>query len=162
MTRIVILAVMLAFAAAASAQMYRWVDKDGRVHYTATPPPPGVKSRTLRAPSAPPPAAAPDDAAKDAGAKDAPKGPLTPAEQEQEFRKRQLEAQKAREKEALAAKDAEAKQENCARAREALRTLESGQRISRTDAQGERQYLDDDARASETEAARRAVRDWCG
>jgi hypothetical protein len=154
------LAVMLAFAAMASAQMYRWVDKDGRVHYTATPPPPGTKARTLRSPAAP--AAAADDAAKDAGAKDARKGPLTPAEQEQEFRKRQLEAQKAREKEALAAKDAEAKQENCARAREALRTIESGQRISRTNAQGERYYLDDDARASETEAARRAVQDWCG
>jgi len=160
MTRIVMLAVMLAFAAMASAQMYRWVDKDGRVHYTATPPPPGTKARTLRSPAAP--ASAADDAAKDAGAKDARKGPLTPAEQEQEFRKRQLEAQKAREKEALAAKDAEAKQENCLRAREALRTFESGQRVSRTNAQGERYYLDDDARASETEAARRAVQDWCG
>jgi len=162
MTRIVMLAVMLAFAAMASAQMYRWVDKDGRVHYTATPPPPGAKARALRSPAAPAPASAADDAAKDAGAKDARKGPLTPAEQEQEYRKRQLEAQKAREKEALAAKDAEAKQENCLRAREALRTFESGQRVSRTNAQGERYYLDDDARASETEAARRAVQDWCG
>jgi hypothetical protein len=161
MTKSVILAVMLAFAATAFAQMYRWVDKDGRVHYTATPPPPGVTSRTLRAPAAPAAPAA-DDAAKDADAKDARKGPLTPAEQEQEFRKRQLEAQKAREKEALAAKDAEAKQENCARAREALRTFESGQRVSRTDPQGERYYLDDDAHARETEAARRAVQDWCG
>jgi hypothetical protein len=162
MMRLVILAVMLAFAAAASAQMYRWVDKDGRVHYTATPPPPGVKSRTLRAPSASPPAAAADDAAKDAGAKDARKGPLTPAEQEQEFRKRQLEAQKAREKEALAAKEAEAKQENCARARGTLAGFESGERIARTNAQGERYYLEDAARARETEAARQAVRDWCG
>lgn len=162
MTKSVILAVMLAFAATAFAQMYRWVDKDGRVHYTATPPPPGVKARTLQAPSAPAAAPAPDDAAKDAGAKDARKGALTPAEQEQEFRRRQLEAQKAREKEALAAKEAEAKQENCARAREALRTFESGQRISRTDAQGERYYLEDDARARETEAARRGVQDWCG
>jgi hypothetical protein len=29
---------------AASAQMYRWVDKDGRTHYTQTPPPPDAKS----------------------------------------------------------------------------------------------------------------------
>ena len=159
MMRLLVLGSMLVFAALASAQMYRWVDKDGRVHYTATPPPPGVKARTLRAPSAAVPAA--DEAAKDAGAKDARRGPLAPAEQEQEFRKRQLEAQKARDREALAAKDAEAKQENCARAREALRTFESGQRVSRTDAQGERYYLDDDARARETEAARRAVQDWC-
>jgi uncharacterized protein DUF4124/glutaredoxin len=29
---------------AASAQMYRWVDKDGRTHYTQTPPPPDARS----------------------------------------------------------------------------------------------------------------------
>jgi hypothetical protein len=162
MMRLLVLGSMLVFTALASAQTYRWVDKDGRVHYSATPPPPGVKARTLRSPSTAPAAPAADDAAQDASAKDARKGPLTPAEQEQEFRKRQLEAQKAREKEALAVKDAEAKQENCARAREALRTFESGQRVSRTDAQGERYYLDDNAHASETEAARRAVQDWCG
>jgi hypothetical protein len=162
MTRIVILAVMLAFAATASAQMYRWVDKDGRVHYTATPPPPGVQSRTLQLPSSPPPAPPSDDAAKDGAAKDARQGPLTPADQEQAFRKRQLEAQKAREKQAQAERDAQARQQNCARAREALATLESGQRVSRTSAQGERYYLDDAARTRETEAARKAVSDWCG
>ena len=37
------------FAAAASAQMYRWVDKDGKVHYTDTPPPGAAgKSAQLR------------------------------------------------------------------------------------------------------------------
>lgn len=162
MMRSVLLAVMLAFAAGAFAQMYRWVDKDGRVHYTATPPPAGTKARTLRAPTAAPAEPAADDAAKDAAAKDARKGPLTPAEQEQEFRKRQLEAQKAQEKEALAAKEAETKQANCNRAREALATLESGQRVAGTNAQGERYYLDDEARARETAAARRSMQDWCG
>jgi hypothetical protein len=161
MLRILILCVTLAFAAGASAQMYRWVDKDGRVHYTATPPPAGTASRTLQAPAASPPPAS-DDAAKDAGAKDARPGPLTPAEQEQEFRKRQIEAQKAAEKAAQAAKASETKQANCTRAREALATFESGQRIARTNAQGERYYLDDASRARETEAARQAVQDWCG
>jgi Domain of unknown function (DUF4124) len=159
MVRILILCMTLAFAAVASAQLYRWVDKDGRVHYTATPPPAGTQSRTLSAPTAAPAADAPP---AEAESKDAPKGPLTPAEQEQEFRKRQLEAQKAREKEAQSAKDTEAKQQNCVRARGALATFESGQRVTRTNAQGERYYLDDDARARETDAARQAVRDWCG
>ncbi len=159
MTKSVLLAVMLAFAASAFAQMYRWVDKDGRVHYTATPPPPGVKARTLQAPAAAVPV---DEAAKDAAAKDAPRGPLTSAEQEQEFRKRQLEAQKASEKQAQAAKEAEIKQGNCDRARQALATYESGQRVARTNAQGERYYLEEDALARETDAARQAVRDWCG
>ena len=36
-------------ATAASAQMYRWVDKDGKVHYTDTPPPAAAgKSAQLR------------------------------------------------------------------------------------------------------------------
>jgi hypothetical protein len=167
MTRITLLAVALMFAATASAQMYRWVDKDGHVHYTAQPPPPGIQSRTLGTP--PPASSSPAEDAegneaggKEPEAKDAPKGPLTPVQQEQEFRKRQLEAQKAHAKEAQAAKEAETKRENCSRARETLATFESGVRISRSNAQGERYYLDDAARDRETEAARKAVSDWCG
>jgi len=160
MLRLLILVVLLAVAAGASAQLYRWVDKDGKTRYTDTPPPGGVKARTLggstgAAPEAP---EAPEAAAKDA----APKGPLTPVQQEQEFRKRQMEAQKAQSKAAQERKDAEAKQDNCARAREQLVLLESGQRVGRTNAQGERYYLEDDARAAEAEKARAAVRGWCG
>ncbi len=41
--------VALLFAAAAPSQMYRWVDKDGKVHYTDTPPPAAAgKSAQLR------------------------------------------------------------------------------------------------------------------
>ena len=47
-----IAAVILSTACAdASGQAYRWVDKDGRVHYTQTPPPPdarGVQKKTFR------------------------------------------------------------------------------------------------------------------
>lgn len=43
--RIVLLAGILAvLCGGAAAQMYRWVDKDGRTHYTQTPPPPDAKS----------------------------------------------------------------------------------------------------------------------
>lgn len=160
MLRALLLGVLLAVSATAAAQLYRWVDKDGRVHYTATPPPAGAtKSRTLETPAAPPapPAASGEGAA--AGA--ASKGPLTPAEQEAAFRKRQQEAQKAAEKAALERQQEETRVANCQRAREALATFESGQRISRTNAQGERYYLDDAARAQETEAARKTVQDWC-
>lgn len=34
------LGIALLFGASAQAQMYRWVDKDGKVHYTDQPPPP--------------------------------------------------------------------------------------------------------------------------
>ncbi|MDH4094614.1 MAG: DUF4124 domain-containing protein [Betaproteobacteria bacterium] len=154
--RILLCALSLAVAGGAAAQTYRWVDKDGKVRYGDTPPP-GVDARRLSGPSAPPaPSAAPD-----ASAKDAKGGPLTPAEREQEFQKRRLEAQKAEQKAAAAAKDQEIKAENCRRARESLATLEGGRRILRTNAQGEQYYLEDDARAAETQRAQQAVQDWC-
>jgi hypothetical protein len=151
MKRLLFLAWAFALAGAASAQLYRWVDKDGRVHYTSTPPPAGVQSRALAAPSASPPPAAQEER----------KGPLTPAEQEAEFRKRRLEEQKAQEKSAATAKEEATKQANCQHAREGLTALESGERIARTDAQGQRYYLDDDARGAEIRRAQRVVQEWC-
>jgi glutaredoxin len=37
-------AILFTACAGASGQAYRWVDKDGKVHYTQEPPPPGAKS----------------------------------------------------------------------------------------------------------------------
>lgn len=141
----------MALAAAASAQQYKWVDQDGKVRYGDTPPP-GVKATPLK----PPPrgASAPDPAP--AAKKDG--KPLTP---EEAFRKRQEEAQKDRDKQAQADQQAATKRDNCARAQENLRMLESGQRISRTDAKGERYYLEDAQIAQETAKARQAVQQWC-
>ena len=156
----------LLLAAAASAQTYKWVDKNGRVQYGDTPPP-GVNAAPMRsvpraAPPAPAaassPAAKPDDA-KTAAAKKS--GPLTPAEQEAEYRRRQLEAQKEQEKQAAASKEASVKKDNCERAQEYLRTLDSGQRISRTDAKGERTFLEDADIAREKSQARQNVQTWC-
>ncbi|HYN12458.1 MAG TPA: DUF4124 domain-containing protein [Burkholderiales bacterium] len=151
MKRILVLAATMAFATLALGQQYKWVDKDGRVQYGDAPPP-GVSATRLKGAGAAPaaPAAEPQT-----------KGPLTPAEQEAGFRKRQLDAEKEREKQAQAEKQTLARQENCARAQQALRTLESGQRISRTDAKGERYILDDAQIAQETVQARQAVKASC-
>lgn len=156
MKRIFLVAALLTFAALSSgnagAQQYKWTDRNGKVQYGDVPPP-GANATPLKGPRTAP--------AADPAAKDAAKGPLTPAEQEAEFRKRQAEAQKGREKEEKAAQDAQAKRENCANAKEQLRVLESGQRYARTDAKGERYYLDDDQRAAETARARKSVGEWC-
>ena len=97
MKKILLMAIALMISAAASAQQYKWVDKNGKTQYGDTPPP-GVKATPLRAPTGP--ASAPAAAAGKGDSKDekaaAPKGPLTPAEQEAEFRKRKQEAEKSR------------------------------------------------------------------
>jgi hypothetical protein len=59
MGRVALILVMLMASAASYAQMYKWVDKDGKTHYTDTPPPSDAKSVT------PPPAVrAPGSAAE--------------------------------------------------------------------------------------------------
>jgi hypothetical protein len=158
MIRALLLMTGLLFAAAAMAQQYKWVDKNGKTQYGDVPPP-GVKVTPLR--GVPPPASQPSAAAKGDASKDAKKGPLTPAEQEAEFRKRQQEAEKAAGKQAEADKTAEAKRENCSRAQEMARAVETG-RVSRTDPKGERYYLDDAQLASERAKATAAIREWCG
>ena len=142
MDKALALAIGLMFAAAAAAQQYKWVDKDGKVRYGDIPPP-GVKATPLRAPS---PGAAPAAAAKKGtdAAKASPE-----------------DAKKEAEKQAQAEKDAQAKKENCGHAQEALRNLESGQRIARTDSKGERFYLEEQQIAAETAKARQTVQEWC-
>ncbi|MEO8716834.1 MAG: DUF4124 domain-containing protein [Burkholderiales bacterium] len=56
--RTVIFAVLLGAACAASAQLYRWTDDQGRVHVTDTPPPASAKDVRKRAADATPAAAA--------------------------------------------------------------------------------------------------------
>jgi hypothetical protein len=145
-----------AFSVSAQAQIKCWNEAGKRVCGDA--PPAGAIVTTLRAPAA---GSAPAAAAAKGDGKAAAKGPLTPAEKEQEYKKRQLTAEKEAEKAEMERKAAEAKRENCARASEALRALESGQRITRVDARGERYFLDDAQIAQEKVQARKAVQDSC-
>ncbi len=148
MNRLLLIAFALAFSAAAAAQTYKWVDKDGKVRYGDTPPP-DAKVQRLKPPPAPAqaPAAAPDA-----------KKPLSP---EAAFRKRQQEKAESDEKAAKEREAAERKRENCENAQARLRLLESGARITTTNAQGEREFISDEARARDVERTRKAVSEAC-
>ena len=148
------LALLLA-AGSAAAQMYRWVDKDGKVRYGDTPPP-GAKTSSIKAPTP-----ATGEAAPQAATKDAKKGPLTPAEQEQEYRKRQADERKAAAKSDAEGRGKAERNENCERTREYLRSLESGQRIARVNPSGERYYLEESQVAQEVAKAQQSVQQAC-
>lgn len=134
------------FAGVALAQHYKWVDKDGRTQYGDTPPP-GVKATPLRGAPAP---AAPKPAGKAASA----------AERDAEFKKRQEEAAKAKDKQDTVSADTDAKKLNCANAQESVRTLEIG-RVRRVKPDGEYYFLDDAQIAEEMARAKKSVADWC-
>ena len=164
MKKLLLLAVAMLFSAAAFAQ-YKWVDKDGKVRYGDTPPA-GVKATPMSAPAAgaspaPPPAANKSGAKDGKSSKTGAKGPLTPAEKEADFRKRQIEAEKGREKDQKTAHEAQAKKQNCTAAQEQLRLYESGQRVTRTNPSGERYYLDEGQIAQEAAKSRQSVQQWC-
>jgi hypothetical protein len=148
----VALALALCMALPALAQTYKWVDSDGRVQYSDKPPPGNIKSEKLSAPArASAPAAS---EGKGAAQKDAAKAaPKTPAEQDQAFRKRQLDAGKALDEDAQKKVEARAKAENCKRAKAALANLQIGGRQMRIDEKGERVFLDDQQIAQEAAKA---------
>ena len=164
----VAISLALCVALPASAQTYKWVDSNGKVQYSDKPPPSNVKTEKLRAPPPAPAPSAPAGGAAAAGdakggaQKDAAKaGPRTPAEQEQAFRKRQLDAAKAQEEAAKKQAQARDKAENCRRATAAVAHLELGGRQSRVDEKGERTFLTDQQIAQETAKARQEAAVAC-
>lgn len=145
-------------AGAAQAQIKCWTDVNGKRGCGDTPPP-GAKVTTVRGTTSSEPAPAPAAASKDG--KDAKKGPMTAAEKEKDYRERQAEAQKAAAKADAEKQDKAARNEGCERTKEYLRTLESGQRIARTNPSGERYYLDENQVAQEVAKARGAMQKAC-
>ena len=166
MTRIALFALALA-AASAQAQVYKCVDASGKVIYSQTPCPSNTKSGTITrrvdaapaAPAAPADKAAKGDAAKGDAAKKS--GPKTAAEQEQEFRRRQQDRDKAAKESALKSAEAQRKEENCRIAKQSLAQYEIGGRITRASPQGERYYLDDAQAEQEKAKARADVAQAC-
>ena len=142
-------AILLATATVA-AQVYKWVDKDGKVQYSDTPPPASatkaeakkVETSPAAASTSPTPAKSLQDRAK-----------------ESDKRKADI-AEKSKKAEADQ-KIAEANAANCSDAKGALRDLETGRPMVRTSESGAREYVDDDARQAEMTKVRKAITDFC-
>jgi len=149
----VVFAVWGALLASPAEAQWKWRDKSGRVQYSDLPPPASVAEKDVlqrpggaQRPAAPaaPVAAAPASAASGVAV-------LTPktVEPELEAKRRKAEEEKAAKDKAEEQRIAAAKADNCNRARAQLRTIDDGIRIARTNAQGEREVLDDKGRAEE-------------
>ncbi len=141
---------------AASAQ-WQWIDKDGRKVFSDRAPPAEVLDKNiLKRPNARAVAAA------DVATNSAAVSPVTPAPQsvssapklsgvDKELleKKRKADEAEAVKRKAEEEKFLKAKIENCARAKQGKAGLDSGVRIARTNEKGEREIMDDAARAAE-------------
>ncbi len=148
----------MAFSVSAFAQ-WQWIDKDGKKVFSDRAPPADIADKNIlkRPAGSKPISAAP--AAAPAASEAAPK--ISSVDPALEEKKKQAEAAEAAKKKQEADKVAKDKAENCLRARQAKDTFDSGIRIARTNAQGEREFLDDSARAAETKRLQDIIASDC-
>jgi hypothetical protein len=158
---------LLGFCVSANAQ-YVWVDKDNTKHYSDQPPPASVpNNRILKTPGnkpavninetlAEPAASEPKNSDSPAAKNDA---PMTTAEKNADFNKRKIEQAEKDKKADEEKKRADAKASNCERARRYQKTLDAGDRIARPGKDGEREYLNDEDRAKESQAVQESLKD---
>ena len=159
---------MLLPGTALSGKVYKWVDKNGQVHFGQTPPSAENAEYDVRfaKEKAPPPApkqsdskqpgtASPVNAAED---KTKPKKKLTPQEQLAAIEKARAEqAKKAKEE----VKRKAAKAEKCKKAQSNMRNVTKGGRIYDVDESGERRYWDDNMRAEKKKQAQEYIDKYC-
>lgn len=155
------------FSLAASAQ-WQWIDKDGRKVFSDRAPPidvldknilkrpsgrstPALTTNTASSPALP--ASAPLDAAS------TPK--LSGINKELLENKKKAEEAETAKRKAEEEKVLKAKIENCALAKQAKTTFDSGIRIARTNEKGEREVMDDVARAAELKRIQSIIHSDC-
>ncbi len=150
------------FVAPASAQ-WKWRDKSGVVQYSDLPPPPGIPSQDILQRSTTGRQGVPGTGAA-ASAAPAASG-ARGGDPELEARRRKAEQEKSdkgkAEERAQAERVAIAKADNCSRAKGHMKSLEEGLRMVRTNATGEREVLDDKARAEEKARTREIIASDC-
>lgn len=155
MRRTMLALALLLLPVLAHAQLYKWVDENGRTQYSDRPPPAGIKAERVNTGKASSAAAAPAAPAAAKGAA------ANPANRELEFRKRQISAEEAQKDEEKKAKEDQVKREQCDIARARLKSLEDGGRILKYDKTGERQFLSDEEIEKEKGPARQRVEQTC-
>jgi hypothetical protein len=148
MTRFILLALAVALAPAASAQLYKYVDKDGKTVYSDQPPA-NIDSKQVNVPAA----------ARGASAPAA--GPKTALERDKELDKARKETRDKADKQAKAAEREQVMEQRCAAARERHAAFAEGGRIYRTSEKGERVFMDDAEIESGRERSRKEMDEAC-
>lgn len=136
--------VLLLAAGAAGAQVYKWVDAEGRAHFSSTPPPGAKASRLASQPSTP--------------------APATPVRTKTWQEKLELSNQRRyqeQEKEAALAKSQKEDDQRCQEARRTLDMLKRERPIYRINGQGEREYMEDTQRQATLDSANQRIATYC-
>lgn len=141
---------LLLTSVAAHAALNKWIDAEGKVHYSDTPPT-DAKAKTLRS----------FTSAEDNTPASEVSAPKSLAEKDVEWKKSQKAKEEAAQKAAVEQENATIKLKNCEIARTNLTVLENSSSIPTYDEKGERIMMDDSSRRKRTEEARKSVSSYC-
>lgn len=141
MDKYLLICLMLVSTNAFSA-LNKWVDADGRVHYSDIPPPPDKNTKMLSTT----PGITGSKSAGESTASSAPAAPKTIAEREIELKKAQQAKKEVADKSAKKQAVAEANKAYCASLQKNLRALQEGIRMVELDADGNQFFIDDEQR----------------
>ncbi len=149
MKRFLIIALACSTATLACAELYKYIDKDGKTVYSDQPPV-NIDSKQMNISSGastntPAPASAPKSA----------------VERDRELQKTRDETRERAKKSDETAKQAEAQQQACVQAREAYQTFADGGRITKYNEKGERVYLGDQEIDAGRERTKREMDEAC-
>lgn len=157
------LLIMALMAPNAHATQWKWRDADGRVQYSDRPPPSHVADKDILTRPALVVRTAAINAASAASAPSATLARPAPnaSDPELEAKKRKADEEMEAQRKTEEAQRAKTRAQDCERARGYQKSLSDGMRIARTNAKGEREVLDDQARAEETARNRKVIDAAC-
>lgn len=157
----------LLLASLSAVAQYQWIDKDGRRVFSDRAPPADIPVKNILsqprggAALAAAPAAAEAATPAASATATAGKAPARGVDKALDDKKKQAEAADAAKQKADEARQAAARADNCKRAQGAKATLDSGMRMARVNAQGEREVLDDAQRAAELKRVNEIIAASC-
>jgi len=129
------------------AEVNKWVDNQGQVHYSDQPPPPDVQAKAFGSSSE--------------GSASAVAAEPTFVQQEAVLKRAQLAEQAAAAQAAQKQAAADSLKANCEAAQQNLRSLQSGVRIMDIKPSGERYYIDDAQRQQRIDKAQQDIGNLC-
>lgn len=146
---------------------WQWLDKNGRKVFSDRAPPPEVPDKSIlkRPTPVPQPDAATGTRDNDTAAPVPPPvpvpAPVSGLDKELEAKKKQTAEAEAAKRKAIEDANARVRADNCKLAKQAKANYDAGLRIGRTNANGEREFLDDTARAAERKRIQSAIETEC-
>lgn len=139
---------ILLFSITVNAQIYKWVDENGKTQYTGVPPPPGVATEGQRLNIRSSPISGSNESSKS----------KNPNEERLEFDKRQ---QQKKEEEMKQQAKAEENKKKCIDAQGQLRIYTDSPRLTMPDGAGGIVFVDDDARQRKIADANKTIATFC-